>query len=102
MQRPITVPSRRLTPTALGMARPVECEAWPGGPEQDRSISAAVGLVSPSLRPKQSPSPRNLGAIRSNGRKRSLREVAVELEAAGHVTSTGTRYGAAAVARMIC
>ena len=36
-----------------------------------------------------------------NGRKRSLREVAVELEAAGHVTSAGTRYGAAAVARMI-
>jgi hypothetical protein len=33
--------------------------------------------------------------------KRSLREVAVELEAAGHVTSAGTRYGAAAVARMI-
>jgi hypothetical protein len=36
-----------------------------------------------------------------NGRKRSLREVAVELEAAGHVTSAGTRYGAAAVARLI-
>ena len=36
-----------------------------------------------------------------DGRKRSLREVAVELEAAGHVTSAGTRYGAAAVARMI-
>jgi hypothetical protein len=37
-----------------------------------------------------------------NGRRRSLRDVADELEAAGHVTSTGTRYGAAAVARMIC
>jgi DNA invertase Pin-like site-specific DNA recombinase len=36
-----------------------------------------------------------------HGRKRSLRDVAAELEAAGHVTSTGTRYGAAAVARMI-
>ena len=36
-----------------------------------------------------------------NGRKRSLRDIAAELEAAGHVTSAGTRYGAAAVARMI-
>jgi DNA invertase Pin-like site-specific DNA recombinase len=36
-----------------------------------------------------------------NGRKRSLRDVAVELEATGHITSAGTRYGAAAVARMI-
>jgi DNA invertase Pin-like site-specific DNA recombinase len=36
-----------------------------------------------------------------NGRKRSLRAVAAELEAAGHVTSARTRYGAAAIARMI-
>jgi len=36
-----------------------------------------------------------------NGRKRSLRDIAADLEAAGHVTSAGTRYGAAAVARMI-
>lgn len=36
-----------------------------------------------------------------NGRKRSLRDVALALEAAGHVTSKGSRYGAAAVARMI-
>jgi DNA invertase Pin-like site-specific DNA recombinase len=36
-----------------------------------------------------------------NGRHRSLREVAAELEAAGHVTSKGTPYGAAAIARMI-
>jgi DNA invertase Pin-like site-specific DNA recombinase len=36
-----------------------------------------------------------------NGRKRSLREIAAELEAAGHVTRKRTLYGAAAVARMI-
>ena len=36
-----------------------------------------------------------------NRRKRSLRDVAAELHAAGHVTGAGTRYGAAAVARMI-
>ena len=36
-----------------------------------------------------------------NGRRRSLRDVAAELEKAGHVTSKGTAYGAAAIARMI-
>jgi DNA invertase Pin-like site-specific DNA recombinase len=36
-----------------------------------------------------------------NGRRRSLRDVAAELETDGHVTSKGTAYGAAAVARMI-
>jgi DNA invertase Pin-like site-specific DNA recombinase len=36
-----------------------------------------------------------------NGRHRSLREVAAELQAAGHVTSKGTPYGAAAIARMM-
>ena len=36
-----------------------------------------------------------------NRRKRSLREIAAELETAGHLTSKGTAYGAAAVARMI-
>jgi DNA invertase Pin-like site-specific DNA recombinase len=36
-----------------------------------------------------------------NGRRRSLRDVATELEKAGHVTSKGTAYGAAAIARMI-
>jgi DNA invertase Pin-like site-specific DNA recombinase len=36
-----------------------------------------------------------------NGRRRSLRDVASGLETAGHLTSAGTRYGAAAVARMI-
>jgi hypothetical protein len=36
-----------------------------------------------------------------NGHRRSLRDVAAELEKAGHVTSKGTAYGAAAVARMI-
>jgi DNA invertase Pin-like site-specific DNA recombinase len=36
-----------------------------------------------------------------NGRKRSLREVAAELAVAGHFTSKGTPYSAAAVAKMI-
>jgi DNA invertase Pin-like site-specific DNA recombinase len=36
-----------------------------------------------------------------NGRKRSLRHIAAELEAQGHVTSDGKRYAATAVARMI-
>jgi DNA invertase Pin-like site-specific DNA recombinase len=36
-----------------------------------------------------------------NGRRRTLREIAAELEAAGHVTSKGTTYGAAAAKRMI-
>jgi hypothetical protein len=36
-----------------------------------------------------------------NGRKRSLRDLAVELESAGHVSIAGTRYGATAVARMV-
>jgi hypothetical protein len=36
-----------------------------------------------------------------NGRRRSLREIAAELEKAGLLTSAGTRYGAAAVNRMI-
>jgi hypothetical protein len=35
------------------------------------------------------------------GRRRTLREIAAELEAAGHVTSKDTTYGAAAIARMI-
>jgi DNA invertase Pin-like site-specific DNA recombinase len=36
-----------------------------------------------------------------NGRNRSLREVAADLEAQGHVGLAGKRYGAAAIARMI-
>lgn len=36
-----------------------------------------------------------------NGRRRSLRDVAAELEAAGHVTGDGKRYAATAVARMV-
>ena len=36
-----------------------------------------------------------------NGHKRSLNEVAAELEAQGYVTRRGTRYGGAAVARMV-
>jgi DNA invertase Pin-like site-specific DNA recombinase len=37
----------------------------------------------------------------TNGRKRSLRDVAAELEAAGHVTRTGRQYAANAIAKMI-
>lgn len=36
-----------------------------------------------------------------NGRKRSLRDIAAELETQGHVTRHGKRYAATAVARMI-
>jgi hypothetical protein len=36
-----------------------------------------------------------------NNRRRSLREIAADLEAAGHVTRAGTRYAAAAIARMV-
>lgn len=36
-----------------------------------------------------------------NGRKRSLRQIAAELEAQGHVTGDGKRYAASAIARMI-
>jgi hypothetical protein len=36
-----------------------------------------------------------------NGRKRSLRDVAAGHKKAGHLTSKGTAYGAAAAARMI-
>ena len=36
-----------------------------------------------------------------NGHKRSLNQVAAELEAQGYVTRRGTRYGGAAVARMV-
>jgi DNA invertase Pin-like site-specific DNA recombinase len=43
---------------------------------------------------------RKLARYPVNGRRRSLRDVAAELEAAGHTTD-GKRYGAAAVARMI-
>ena len=35
------------------------------------------------------------------GRKRSLRDVAAELEAQGHVTADGKRYAPTAVSRMI-
>jgi DNA invertase Pin-like site-specific DNA recombinase len=44
---------------------------------------------------------RKLARYPVNGRRRSLREVAAELEAAGHVTAKGTRYAAKAVASMI-
>src|SRR5271166_4748504 len=37
--------ARRLTPTALAMARPVQCVAWPGGSEQVRSITLATTLA---------------------------------------------------------
>jgi DNA invertase Pin-like site-specific DNA recombinase len=50
--------------------------------------------------PKMVALAKKLARYPTNGRKRSLRDVAAELEAAGHTTA-GKRYGAAAVARMI-
>jgi hypothetical protein len=44
---------------------------------------------------------RKLRRYSTNGHKRSLREIAVEPESAGFVTRRGTRYGGAAVARMV-
>jgi len=44
---------------------------------------------------------KRLARYTTNRRKRSLREIAAELEAFGHVAAGGKRYGAAAVARMI-
>ena len=44
---------------------------------------------------------RKLRRYPANGHKRSLREIAVELESAVFVTRRGTRYGGAAVARMV-
>ena len=44
---------------------------------------------------------RKLVRYPANGRRRSLRDVAAQLAAAGHITRKGTPYGAAAVARMV-
>ena len=44
---------------------------------------------------------RKLARYPTNHRKRSLRDIAGELEAAGYVTSKGTRYTAMAVSRMV-
>jgi DNA invertase Pin-like site-specific DNA recombinase len=44
---------------------------------------------------------RKLARYPVNHRKRSLRDIAAELEAAGYVTSKGTRYTAMAVSRMV-
>jgi DNA invertase Pin-like site-specific DNA recombinase len=44
---------------------------------------------------------KKLAGFPINRHRRSLREIAAELKAAGHVTSKGTPYGAAAIARMI-
>jgi DNA invertase Pin-like site-specific DNA recombinase len=44
---------------------------------------------------------KRLARYHRKGHKLSLRDIAAELEAAGHVTKLKTRYGAAAVARMI-
>jgi hypothetical protein len=40
-----------LTPTALDMARPVQCVAWLGGSEQVRSITLATTLAESGARP---------------------------------------------------
>ena len=44
---------------------------------------------------------RKLKRYTVNGHMRSLSEIAAELEAAGFVTRAGTRYEAAAIARMV-
>ena len=44
---------------------------------------------------------KKLARYPTNGRKRSLRDVAAELEDAGFVSASGKRYGAAAIARMV-
>ena len=44
---------------------------------------------------------RKLRRYPTNGHKHLLREIAVELWSAGFVTRRGTRYGGAAVARMV-
>jgi DNA invertase Pin-like site-specific DNA recombinase len=44
---------------------------------------------------------RKLARYPVNHRRRSLRDVAAQLEAAGHVTSKGTRYTGMAVSRMV-
>jgi hypothetical protein len=36
-----------------------------------------------------------------NGRQRTLREVAAELQATGYITKTGKRYAATAVSKML-
>ena len=49
--------------------------------------------------------PERLGCAGSrypvNKRKRSLRDVAAELEAQGHLTAAGKRYAATAISRML-
>ena len=44
---------------------------------------------------------KRLARYPTNGRKRSLRDVAAELETHGHVARSGKRYAATAIARMI-
>ena len=44
---------------------------------------------------------RKLARYPIDGRKRSLRDIAVELEKQGHITADGKRYAATAVKRMI-
>lgn len=51
--------------------------------------------------PKMVELAKKLARYTVNGRKRSLRDVAAELEMQGHVTKDGKRYAATAVSRMI-
>ena len=44
---------------------------------------------------------RKLARYPVNGRKRSLRDVAAELEAQGHLNERGKRYAATAISRML-
>ena len=53
------------------------------------------------LRPDVVALARKLARYPVNGRKRSLRGIAAELEAQGHLTKAGKRYAATAIARML-
>jgi hypothetical protein len=70
-----------------------------------RQILVAVrkggGSVPPSAAPRPFRLAKKLARYPTNGRKRSLRDIPAELEAAGHLTSAGTRYSAIAVSRMV-
>jgi hypothetical protein len=68
--------------------------------KRSRQASTAAGIASPRRSLKR-PLVKELARYLINGCRRSLREIAAVLEAAGHATSKGTPYGAAAIARMI-
>jgi hypothetical protein len=63
-----------------------------------------MGSLNRPLKPEgqaRKPLAKRLSRYPVNRRKRSLRDIAAELEAQGHVATTGRRYEATATARMI-